>query len=359
VAVHDVVEQPVEQVADAVHDQVRAVVPPLDQAVDVEAVVLADGDEGLGGDEGGELAADQLRRRPVEPHGVGGEEQVIGVAVQFGPLMALDGVLDRERVQPELLGQDGQVSVVGVVQVEPDRHPLLPEELTDLGAVTVAAAPPGVGGPTQYGPSLRALAVYLLVFQHVPVARTAQLIADLTGARPSTGWVTTALTEAAAALVEVEKLIQSLIVLAHVVHVDETSVSINGARWWLHVAGTDRLTAYHLHRSRGRAAVNEFGVLPGYRGVAVHDALSVYDAYPDADHALCGAHLARELTAAAEAHPDGEALDLQRSVAVEPRTRFPRVGCCAHSEVAACPRGVMSVPGQLRRRVSRSPESDR
>ena len=67
------------------------------------------------------------------------------------------------------------------------------------GAVTVAAAPPGVGGPTQYGPSLRALAVYLLVFQHVPVARTAQLIADLTGARPSTGWVTTALTEAAAA----------------------------------------------------------------------------------------------------------------------------------------------------------------
>ncbi len=172
------------------------------------------------------------------------------------------------------------------------------------GAVTLAAAPPGVGGPTQYGPSLRALAVYLLVFQHVPVARTAQLIADLTGARPSTGWVTTALTEAAAALVEVEKLIRSLIVLAHVVHVDETSVSINGARWWLHVAGTDRLTAYHLHRSRGRAAVNEFGVLPGYRGVAVHDALSVYDAYPDADHALCGAHLARELTAAAEAHPD-------------------------------------------------------
>jgi len=26
--------------------------------------------------------------------------------------------------------------------------------------------------------------VYLLVFQHIPVAHTAQLIADLTGARP-------------------------------------------------------------------------------------------------------------------------------------------------------------------------------
>jgi transposase len=172
------------------------------------------------------------------------------------------------------------------------------------GAVTVADAPAGVAGPVQYGPSLRALAVYLLVFQHVPVARTAQLIADLTGARPSPGWVSTALAEAAAALVDVEKLIKSLIVLAHVVHVDETSVSISGARWWLHVAGTTKLTAYHLHSSRGRTAVAEFAVLPGYRGVAVHDALSVYDAYPDATHALCGAHLARELTAAAEAHPD-------------------------------------------------------
>jgi transposase len=172
------------------------------------------------------------------------------------------------------------------------------------GAVTVAAAPPGARAPTQYGPTLRALAVYLLVFQHVPVARTAQLIADLTGARPSAGWVSTALAEAAAALVDVEKLIKSLIVLAHVVHVDETSVSVAGARWWLHVAGTDKLTAYHLDSSRGRKAVAEFGVLPDYRGIAVHDALSVYDGYPAAAHALCGAHLARELTAACEAHPD-------------------------------------------------------
>jgi transposase len=202
---------------------------------------------------------------------------------------------------------------VGVVRRQvhdiPPVHPVITEHRLHrrrcgCGAVTLAEAPPEVRGPTQYGPSLRALAVYLLVFQHVPVARTAQLIADLTGARPSTGWVTNALGEAAAALAETEKLIKSLIVLAHVVHVDETSSSIAGARWWLHVAGTERLTAYHLHRSRGRAAVNEFGVLPDYRGIAVHDALSIYDAYPDANHALCGAHLARELTAAAEAHPD-------------------------------------------------------
>jgi transposase len=172
------------------------------------------------------------------------------------------------------------------------------------GTTTTATAPAGVGAAACYGPNLRAFAVYLLVFKHVPVARTQALISDLTGARPSTGWISSMLSTVAEALVDVEKLIKSLIVLAHVIHVDETTTNINGARWWLHVAGTDTLTAYHLHPSRGRAAVTEFDVLPDYRGTVVHDALSVYDIYQQARHAMCGAHLARELTPAAEAHPN-------------------------------------------------------
>jgi transposase len=41
------------------------------------------------------------------------------------------------------------------------------------------------------------------------------------------------------------------------------------------------------------------GVLPGFQGVAVHDGWSPYWSY-DAVHALCGAHLLRELDAVAE-----------------------------------------------------------
>ncbi|WP_219419534.1 IS66 family transposase, partial [Pseudonocardia nigra] len=148
------------------------------------------------------------------------------------------------------------------------------------GQVTAAPAPPGVSAPAVYGPNLRALAAYLVVFQHLPVARAAQLIADVTGARPSTGWISSVLGQVAGVLGDVEKLIKTLITLAHVIHVDETSSNINGSRWWLHVACTETLTAYHLHPSRGRAAVTEFDVLPAFRGTVVHDALAVYDAYP-------------------------------------------------------------------------------
>jgi transposase len=174
------------------------------------------------------------------------------------------------------------------------------------GTTTTAAAPDGVDGSAVYGPGLRALAVYLLVYQHVPVARTAELIADLTGAHVSTGWVCSTLTRAAAMLGEVEAIIKTLITLATIGHFDETSLNVNGAKWWLHVASTPTLTAFHLDPSRGRAAVDEFAILPRFTGTAVHDALSVYDGenYSAARHALCCAHVARELTAAAEAHPD-------------------------------------------------------
>jgi hypothetical protein len=38
----------------------------------------------------------------IQADGVGGEEVVVLVAVQLGPLVLLDGVLDRQRMQPEL-----------------------------------------------------------------------------------------------------------------------------------------------------------------------------------------------------------------------------------------------------------------
>lgn len=171
------------------------------------------------------------------------------------------------------------------------------------GRVSTAAAPPGVDAPVSYGPSLRALAVYLVVFQHVPVARAALLIADLTGAAPSTGWVSAQVARCSQALAGVEALVRTLITAAAVIGVDETTMSVAGHKQWLHVARTDLLTAYFLHASRGRTAVAEFGILSTYAGTVMHDALAVYDAYP-ATHALCSAHLLRELTAVAETYPD-------------------------------------------------------
>nr|WP_260407737.1 IS66 family transposase [Planomonospora venezuelensis] len=186
------------------------------------------------------------------------------------------------------------------------------------GCVTVAASPAGVDAPVSYGPALRAFAVYLVVFQLLPVARTAELISDLTGATVSEGWIMNVLAEAHDGLADVDAAIKTLITLSYVVHADETSMKlsplgVSGGKGWLHVAATTTLTSYHVHLSRGLKAVREHGVLPAFAGVLVHDGLSMYDSARLADpagerppvftHALCGAHLARELVAAAERHP--------------------------------------------------------
>lgn len=198
-----------------------------------------------------------------------------------------------------------QVRDVPLVKVTVTEH-RMHQRACGCGAVTTATAPDGVDGPVCYGPNLRAVAVYLVVFQHVPVERAALLIADLTGAAVSTGWVCAQVARTAEALADVEQLIKTRIMLAAVLGADETTLNVAGRKQWLHVARTDRLTAYFLHPSRGRTAVDAFGVLPGYAGTVVHDALSVYDGaqYATAAHALCGAHLIRELTAVAETYPE-------------------------------------------------------
>lgn len=172
------------------------------------------------------------------------------------------------------------------------------------GTVTTEAMPETVAGsPSSYGPNLRTLAVYLLVFQHIPVERTALLLRDVTGVEVSTGWVASLLPEAADLAEDSLNLIRALLTMGHVLHADETTTRIGSVRRWLHVACTDFLTLLHL-APRSRTGADAGGVLPRYRGVLVHDSLSLYAGYGACTHQLCGAHLIRELTAAEEDFPD-------------------------------------------------------
>lgn len=171
------------------------------------------------------------------------------------------------------------------------------------GQVTAASVPGDVPDAPYYGAGLATLAVYLLVYQHVPVARAAELISDLTGASVSTGWVASQLPRAAGLIAEPLKLIKALLVLGHVLHADETTTNIAGKRRYLHAACTDTLTFLGL-APRSRVGATSLGILAGFRGVMVHDAyFQLYDGYPNAAHQLCLAHVIRELTAQDELHP--------------------------------------------------------
>lgn len=102
-----------------------------------------------------------------------------------------------------------QVRDVPLVRVMVTEH-RMHRRACACGQVTVAPAPTEVDGPVVYRPNLRAVAVYLVVFQHVPVERAALLIADLCGASVSTGWVSAQVGRTAEALADVEKTHQDV-----------------------------------------------------------------------------------------------------------------------------------------------------
>jgi len=249
------------------------------------------------------------RKRGNQPGGAGGGLALVehpdetehafphacgGCGVLFGDLSELDSLGYARRQRTDIPPACAQV-------IETRFHHVA----CGCGAVTSAPVPAGVSDTPTYGPNLAAFAVYLLVCQHVPVQRGAELIADLTGAPVSTGWVAAQLPRATELVKPVLALVKALLTLGHVLHADETTTRIGqDRRRYLHVACTNRLT-YLALAPRSRAGANGLGILPHFRGTLIHDAyFQLYDGYRHAYHQLCLAHVIRELTAQVEAHPE-------------------------------------------------------
>jgi transposase len=167
------------------------------------------------------------------------------------------------------------------------------------GVVTAALFPAQASAPTCYGPGVAALGGYLLARQHLPVARAAELMSDCLGAPVSTGWLAGLVPSAANRLEDFEATVRAQLQDAPVAHFDETGARVAGKLGWIHVAATDKLTAYHRAPARGESSMNLGGVLPGFNGVAIHDGLTSYRHY-DVAHGLCNAHHLRELAALEE-----------------------------------------------------------
>jgi transposase len=172
------------------------------------------------------------------------------------------------------------------------------------GATSAAAFPQGVSAPASYGPGLRALALYLICFQHLPYQRAARLMADWLGAPVSTGTLRAIVERGGGDLDRFQDIVRERLIGAAVAHFDETGARAEGALRWVHSASTGELTLYRLHDRRGEDGIEHLGVLGSFEGIAVHDGWATYRNYEEATHALCNVHHLRELLGAIERDPD-------------------------------------------------------
>jgi transposase len=84
------------------------------------------------------------------------------------------------------------------------------------------------------------------------------------------------------------------------VNADETSMSVNGKNFWVHLLTTPLFTLLFLHAKRGKDAIEAWGLIPRLKGYLVHDCWRAYFSYSNIIHCLCNAHILRELKAAVE-----------------------------------------------------------
>jgi len=165
----------------------------------------------------------------------------------------------------------------------------------NCGCLNKAAFPKEVAYPVQYGNRLKSFAVYLNQYQLVPFDRLSETFVDLFSHRLSQSTLIGINRTCYDILEPVEEAIKQQLIASPVIHLDETGMRIKGERKWCHVVSTKTLTYYAANSHRGSKANEDMGILPVYRGTAVHDGWVSYFKFK-CKHALCNVHHVRDLT---------------------------------------------------------------
>jgi len=153
-------------------------------------------------------------------------------------------------------------------------------------------------GPMQYGLGVKAYVVNLLAAQMVSLNRTAKLMHSILGQRIAEATMLRFVMELYWALGRWEEATVEALLASAVIHVDETSMKVNGRNQWVHVVSAGNLVLKRVHPKRGLEAIRAHDIIPRYGGVTVHDCWASYFSaeFGGVRHALCGSHLLRELS---------------------------------------------------------------
>ena len=231
--------------------------------------------------------------------------------------------------------QQEEIPAAPAERVQHDLH----ETRCACGREHDAPRPPGVpDSALSIGPRLRALAVYLVVFQHVPVERCRGLIADVTGAVVSEGFIHSCLAKAASLAADVVALIRALITAAPVAGFDETTLRSGpaGEKKYVHGAFTEEYSAFWLG-ARSLDSMQDAGILPDFAGIVVSDRYQNYF-HPRWKHIAgnqaCLAHILRDYEDCAESYPG----------AVWPVQAQRALRGMIHAWHAACEQGLPAIP---------------
>ena len=136
----------------------------------------------------------------------------------------------------------------------------------------------------------------LNVDYRIPFKKIQTLFGDLFGYAINESTVYSASRQCYKRLKETIEIIKLKIIEAITAHADETGMRVEERLRWLHAATTEMYTYLFVHEKRGKLALeSEQSILDELTGWLIHDCWSSYFNFKEMHHALCGAHILREL----------------------------------------------------------------
>ena len=169
------------------------------------------------------------------------------------------------------------------------------ESECSCGLKHCSSYPEGVNASAQYGNGVRAIVGYLSKYQLIPSDRLEELMSDIFNTSLSEGTIDNISGYAEKSLNEFKNKFKDHVPEMKIGNVDETPTKVNGKTGYFHVLSNEAFSFLYFDIKRGMEAVGRLGFLPKFKGTLVHDCFSMYFNYGD-KHAVCNAHLLRELT---------------------------------------------------------------
>lgn len=172
------------------------------------------------------------------------------------------------------------------------------------GGTRKGAFPSDISASVQYGANLQALSVALNTVGAVSIKRTHEILSGVFNIPIATGTISNMVKRCADGLSATVDKIKQRMKDSVLGHFDETGTRVDKKLWWVHDASNCEYTYLDISPKRGSSGMEQCGVLTEFKGIAMHDCWASYWNYPDVQHAVCCAHLLRELTGIVENHPE-------------------------------------------------------
>ena len=163
--------------------------------------------------------------------------------------------------------------------------------------------PEGLNSYIQYGENLSSLIVNLSM-DGLSADHIHKTIGKMFGIPLSQGTVINKVEKCASLIAPLMTKIKDKLISSSVLHFDETGIRVDGKTKWVHSSSDKHFTYLTLSEKRGKEGMDENGVLPLFKGIAVHDCWKAYWRFRNVTHSICGVHILRELMGVIENHPE-------------------------------------------------------